>query len=227
MPGMLNSVTHLGLPVLPLVTEWSQPPKVGIGQGTHIVAQGINRQAFATLRQYVRQGISHRIGCDGRQDRATIWQFFHDRRGRWQRFWLPSFKDELKLSADVGASDTTLQLKNLSDFSARFNLGGDLRRAIFIVSGSQWWIRQVINLSGGTNRVSIDSAVGSPLFASSTLVGLLSLVQFATDDIEIECQSPLVATASLTFTELEHEYAEVITSGIAHGTIVGMELATA
>ena len=223
--GALNSPSYLGLPVLPLITEWSDPPKTSISQGTHIASQGINRQAFATLQQYVRQRISHRIGCDGRQDRATIWQFFHDRRGRWDRFWLPSFKDELKLSADVGPTDTFLTLANFTTFSSRFNLGGDLRRAIFIASGDQWWIRQVTNLSGGgANRISLDAAIGSSLSASATLIGLLSLVQFATDDLQIECQSPLVATATLIFTELEREYSEVITSGTANGTVAGMEL---
>jgi hypothetical protein len=227
MRGALNFVTYLGLPVLPLIAEWSQPPKISIGQGTHIVSQGINRQAFATLRQYVRQRLSHWIGCDGRQDRATIWQFFHDRRGRWDRFWLPSLKDELKLSADIGSGDAFLTLANFTDFSSRFNLGGDLRRAIFIVNGGRWWIRQVTNLSGGgANKVSLDASIGTALTASTTRIGLLPLVQFATDDIEIECQSPLVATASLTFTELEHEYADVITSGTASGTVAGMELAT-
>jgi hypothetical protein len=93
------------------------------------------------------------------------------------------------------------------------------------VSGNQWWIRQVTNLSGGgANRVSLDASIGTALSASVTLIGLLSLVQFATDDIEIECQSPLVATATLTFTELEREYADVISSGIASGMIAGMEL---
>lgn len=225
--GALNSPSYLGLPVLPLIAEWSDPPKASISQGTHIVSQGVNRQAFATLQQYVRQRISHRIGCDGRQDRATIWQFFHDRRGRWDRFWLPSFKDELKLSADVGQTGTFLTLANFSSFSSRFNLSGDLRRAIFITTGDQWWIRQITNLSGGgANRISLDTAIGSPLSASATLIGLLPLVQFATDDIQIECQSPLVATATLTFTELEREYSEVITSGTASGTVEGMELAT-
>jgi len=225
--GALNSPSYLSLPVLPLIVEWSDPPKASIGQGTHIVSQGVNRQAFATLQQYVRQRISHRIGCDGRQDRATIWQFFHDRRGRWNRFWLPSFKDELKLSVDVGAGDTSLTLANFTAFSSRFNLGGDLRRAIFITTGDRWWIRQVTNLSGGgANRISLDVAIGSPLSASVTLIGLLSLVQFATDDIQIKCQSPLVATATITFTELEREYSEVITSGTANGTVAGMELVT-
>jgi hypothetical protein len=223
--GALNSSSYLGLPVLPLIAEWSDPPKTSVGQATHIVSQGINRQAFVTLQQYVRQRISHRIGCDGRQDRATIWQFFHDRRGRWDRFWLPAFKNELKLSADVGPTDTFLTLANFTAFNSRFNLGGDLRRAIFITTGDQWWIRQVTNLSGGgANRISLDAAIGSPLSASATLIGLLSLVQFATDDIQIACQSPLVATATLTFTELEREYSEVITSGTASGSVVGMEL---
>jgi hypothetical protein len=225
MTGALNAATYLGLPVLPLIAEWGEAPKMNIGQGTHIVSSGINRQALATLRQYIRQRISHRIGCDGRQNRATIWQFFHDRGGRWQRFWLPGFKNELLLSADVGANDTTLQLKNFSAFSSRFNHGGEIRRAIFITCNDQWWIRQVINLSGGTNRVTIDADIGTALPASITKIGLLPLVQFATDDIQIECQSPLVSTATLTFTELEREYTEVITTGTASGTVEGMELA--
>ena len=99
-------------------------------------------------------------------------------------------------------------------------------RAIFITCNDQWWIRQVINLSGGTNRATIDADIGTALPVSMTKIGLLPLVQFATDDIEIECQSPLVATATLTFTELEHEYAGVITTGTASGTFEGMELAT-
>ena len=226
IPGSLTAVTYLGLPILPLVAEWSEAPKIGIGRGAHITSFGINRQSLAALRQFIRQRISHRIGCDGREDRATIWQFFHDRRGRWQRFWLPSFKNELLLSADVGSTDTTLQLKNFSAFSSRFNYGGEIRRVIFITSGDQWWIRQVINLSGGTNRVTIDANIGTALPASTTKIGLLPLVQFATDDIEIECQSPLVATANLAFTELEREYTEVITTGTASGVFDGMELAT-
>ena len=134
----------------------------------------------------------------------------------------------MKLSADIGASDTFLTLANFTAFSSRFNLGGDLRRAIFITSGNQWWTRQVTNLSGGeANRVTIDASIGSPLSASATHISLLPLVQFAADDIAIECQSPLVATAALTFTELEREYSEVITTGTASGTIQGMELATA
>ncbi len=210
VPGTVNAVSYLGIPVLPLIAEWSEPPTVGITQGTHVVSQGINRQALATLRQYVRQRLSYRVGCDGRQDRATIWEFFHDRRGRWDRFWLPSFKDELKLSADVGATDTFLTLENFADYSSRFNLGGDLRVSIFITDGFNFWIRQVKSLStDNSNKVTIDFAIGSPLSASATMIGLLPLVQFATDDIEIECQSPLVATATLAFTELEREYVEV------------------
>lgn len=222
--GLASALTYLGTPVLPFIAEWSESPTVGIGQGTHYVAQGLNRAALATLRSHVRQRIAHRLGLDGRQDRATLWKFFHDRRGRWQRFWLPSLKNELKLSVDVGATDTSLQLENFAQFSQRFSLGGNLRRAIFISSGDQFWCRQVSNLSGGTNRVSIDSAIGQALGHSSTSVGLLSLVQFATDDIEIECDTPLIGTATLTFTELEHEYAEVITAGTASGSISGMEL---
>jgi hypothetical protein len=220
---------YLGTPVLPIIAEWSQTPKASIGQGAHIVASGLNAEALQTLRTYVRQRISHRVGMDGRADRALLWQFFHDRRGRFYRFWLPSLKDELKLSADVGAGDTTLALANFSQFSSRFDLGGDLRRAIFITDGFNFWIRQVINLSGGTGRVSIDAAVGQAISAVQSQIGLLTLVQFATDDIEIELEAPVVAAAQLSFTELEKEYAEVIGtgSGDAAGTINGMELASA
>jgi hypothetical protein len=221
--------TYLNLPVLPLIAEWSDPPKTMISQGTHYVAQGLNAEALATLRAYVRQRISHRVGMDGRADRALLWQFFHDRKGRYDRFWLPALKDELKLSANVAASDTTLKLLNFSQFASRFNLGADLRRAIFITDGFRYWIRQVINLSGGTNRVTIDAPVGQAVSAVQSQIGLLTLVQFAADDLVLECQAPVVATANLAFTELEKEYAEVIAasgSDVA-GTRQGMELVSA
>jgi hypothetical protein len=225
-PSAPTYPTYLGLPVLPLIAEWSQTPKSMITQGTHYVAQGLNVEALANLRSYVRQRIQHRVGTDGRADRALLWQFFHDRKGRFDRFWLPALKDELTLSANVGSSDTTLQLLNYSLFASRFDLGADLRRAIFITDGFNWWIRQVINLSGGTNRVTIDSALGSAVSMNQCQIGMLTLVQFAADDLQLELQSPLVATASLAFTELEKEYAEVIgaESGDAAGTRQGLEL---
>lgn len=221
--------SYLGLPVLPLIAEWSQPPKITITTGIHYLASGLNTEALATLRNYVRQHISHRVGMDGPTDRALLWQFFHDRQGRFNRFWLPALKDELKLSADVSSTDTTFQLLNDSQFASRFSLGGDLRRAIFITDGFNYWIRQIINLSGGSNRVTINSAVASALRADSTQIGLLTLVQFATDDIVIELEAPVVATATLSFTELEMEYAEVIIgeSGAAAGTRTGQELVAA
>jgi hypothetical protein len=106
-------------------------------------------------------------------------------------------------------------------------LGGDLRRAIFITDGFNYWIRQVINLSGGTNRVTIDSALGSAVSMNQCQVGMLTLVQFAADDLVLEIAAPVLATATMAFTELEKEYAEVLTTGINNGTLVGMELVSA
>jgi hypothetical protein len=228
-PSAPTAPTYLGLPVLPLVAEWSQSPKSSISQGTHFTAQGLNSEALATLQTYARQRISHRVGMDDRADRALLWQFFHDRKGRFDRFWLPALKDELKLSADVSSTDTTLQLLNYSQFASRYGLGGDLRRAIFITDGFNYWIRQVINLSGGTNRVSINSALGSAISMNQCQIGMLTLVQFGADDIVLELEAPVVATATLSFRELEKEYAEVISAGPgdAAGTYQGMELVTA
>ena len=57
-------------------------------------------------------------------------------------------------------------------------------------------------------------------------IGMLTLVTFAADDLVLDLQAPVVATATLAFTELEKEYAEVIAagSGDASGTRVGQEL---
>jgi hypothetical protein len=222
--------SYLSLPVLPLIAEWSQSPKTTIGKGTHYTAQGLNAQTLATLRTYVSQRITHRVGMDGRADRALLWQFFHDRKGRFDRFWLPSLKDELKLASNVAPTDTTLQLCNFTQFSSRYGLGGDLRTAIFITDGFNWWIRQIINLAGGTNRVTIDSPLGGAgVPAGGCLIGMLTLVQFAADDLVLDLEAPVVATADLAFNELEKEYAEVIEagSGDASGTFAAQELVSA
>ncbi|HVM62877.1 MAG TPA: hypothetical protein VMV72_18595 [Verrucomicrobiae bacterium] len=222
--------TYLSLPVLPLIAEWSQSPKTFITKRTHFVASGLNTQVLATLGNYVSQRIAHRVGMDGRTDRALLWQFFHDRKGRFSRFWLPSLKNELKLAANAAPADTTLQLANLAQFSSRYALGGDLHRAIFITDGVNWWIRQVINLSGGTNRVTIDSPLGGAgVPAGGCQIGMLTLVQFAADDLEIELDAPVVARADIAFNELEKEYGEVVEaeSGDASGTRQGQELIAA
>jgi hypothetical protein len=188
--------------------------------------QGLNAESIGVLQAYLRQGIAQRVGMASREDRALLWQFFHDREGRWDRFWLPALKDELKLAANVGASDATLELANFAQFSARYRMGADLRMAIFLTDGFNYYCRQIINLSGGTNRVTIDAALDAELYANQSQVGMLTLAQFAADDLVVECQSPAVATATLAFTELEKEYAEVIEagSGDASGTRVGQEL---
>ncbi|MGO9243287.1 MAG: hypothetical protein ACLPT4_16765 [Verrucomicrobiia bacterium] len=218
--------SYIGLPVLPLIADWSQSPKSSITQGTHYVAQGLNAESLAVFQIYLRQRVSHRVGMDGLADRALLWQFFHDRKGRYDRFWLPALKDELKLSANISSGDTTLQLLNSTQFASRYDLGADLRRAIFITDGFNYWIRQIINLSGGTNRVTINNPLGSAVSMNQCQIGLLTLVQFAADDLMLDLQAPVVATANLAFTELEKEYAEVIGagSGDASGTRVGMEL---
>ena len=142
--------TYLGLPVLPLIAEWSTTPKGKITQNAHYLVQGLNAESIGILQAYVRQGLAQRVGMDRRADRALLWQFFHDRKGRYDRFWLPSLKDELKLSANVGATDTTLQLLNYTQFAERYGLGADLRMAIFLTDGFNYYSRQVIDLSGGT-----------------------------------------------------------------------------
>jgi hypothetical protein len=228
-PSAPTPPMYLGTSVLPLIAEWSQSPKSAISQSTHYAAQGLNSEALVTLQAYMRQRISHRVGMDGRADRALLWQFFHDRKGRFDRFWLPALKDELKLSADVAANDTTLQLFNYSQFASRFSLGGDLRRAIFITDGFNYWIRQVINLSGGTNRVTIDNELGTAVNMNACQIGLLTLVQFAADDLVLELDAPVAGRAALSFMELEKEYAEVIEaeSGDASGTRIGQQLVSA
>jgi hypothetical protein len=218
--------TYLGLPVLPLIAEWSTTPKGKITQNAHYLVQGLNAESIGIVQAYVRQGIAQRVGMACRADRALLWQFFHDREGRWDRFWLPALKDELKLAANVSASDTTLELENYALFAERYGLGADLRMAIFLTDGFNWWTRQVINLSGGTNRVTIDAALGTALNMNACQIGMLTFVQFAADDLVVDLQAPVVGTATLAFTELEKEYAEVIAagSGDASGTRVGQEL---
>jgi hypothetical protein len=218
--------TYSGLPVFPLIFDESESSQQTLTKAAHLAAAGITREAFATLRTYPRQTWQHRVGFEDRAARAMLWQFFNDRRGRWQRFWLASLKNELRLSANVSSGDTTLQLANYAEFVTRYQLGGELRKVIIIVNGSNYWLRQVSNLSGGTNRVTIDSSLGTSLTASATKVGLLELVQFATDDLEIDLTDPYVGDVAVHFSELESEYTEAIVAGTASGTIQDVELVT-
>jgi hypothetical protein len=199
--------TYLGVPIFPLIVNELKESTVVISQGTHVVAGGIAREAFATLKPYPRQSWKHLFTFETRADEASLWKFFADRRGRWDGFWLASLKNELKLSADVGSGDTFLTLENFADYSNRFNLLGVRRAVIFILNGSSIWYRRVLNLAGGgANKIAIDSPIGTALVASQTKIGLMQMVQFAADDLEITFDAPTMGDADITFSELEREY---------------------
>jgi hypothetical protein len=215
----------VSLPVFPMMADWSDPNKLAIGQNYRKYAASLNSWVWGTLRAYSRQTINANAVLFDRDEIAALWKFFHDRRGRWQKFWLPALKNELAVSANIGAGDAYITIANYTDYAARYNVGVK-NRALFILNGNNWWIRRATGLTLGQNRVSIDAAIGTALNASETMVGCLLLVRFADDELELEFDNAIAAESALSFVELEKEYAAALAAaGTASGTITGALLA--
>jgi hypothetical protein len=219
--GLATAPAFLATPLFPFQAITGSA-SMASGKGTHVVAGGLNREAVATLRTYLRNRIGFDIALTARAEIAALWQFFHARRGRWQRFWLAPLTRDLELAANVGANDTTLKLANFTGYATLFNAGGSRCKTLFIRSGNNWWIRRVSSLSPGEERVTLDAALGAVCAAATTHVGLLRLVRFAADDLDLKSSTPIFADVSIAFLEAEKEYGEALTaSGTASGTING------
>ncbi len=205
--------TYRGAPIFPLVPNWSTSPTQTLDIGAKLSAAGINRESWAATRDYARLAGTMDVMTLNRASAAALVRFFLDRRGRWQRFWMPIHSRVTTIAANIGVSDTTITINDYAAFAALYNSGGSRNVTISISDGYRVWFRRVTGLDAQHNRITIDAALGTAIVAPHCAIAPLKLVRFGTDDLVLNYVSPLVATATLAFDEAEKEYTEALATG--------------
>jgi hypothetical protein len=140
---------------------------------------------------------------------VTAFRAFLLRRfGQLNPFWIPTWDQDLVLSADVGSIDLGIVVR--SEFYSRFLFSSPARRYIaFIpIDGSGNVYRQItaaIDNGDGTESLTLDSATAKNFSRGATMVSFLTLARLASDRTEIKWNSSEHAESILTLDEVPRE----------------------
>lgn len=135
---------------------------------------------------------------------ARLWQvrqLLHALQGGVQPFWLPSFRPDMRVVTDIGASAGSFTIRNIgfTDFVAQRLPWKHLR---LVLNDGTTFIREITASSvidTDTESISIDTAFsGSPItVAEIKRVELLALVRMKKDSVTLEHTHPGYASVSM------------------------------
>lgn len=139
---------------------------------------------------------------------AAFRTFVAARKGAAVPFWLPTWRQDLQLYSNAASIDTTLSIVNIG-FTKHIWPNPARRFLAFILpDGTKIYRRITASADPGNGlyeTITIDSAPGVALPASTTLLSFLTLCRMAEDEVTIVWQSSNAAEAELSIVELPEE----------------------
>ena len=120
------------------------------------------------------------------QRRSNLWAirtWLHSMRGRALAFWMPSYNADLKLTADIGASDTDITIEDIG-FSTYYITAEIM---ILLKDGTRYYrsVTGSVDNMDGTESLTI-AALGSAVAAADVdIISIMTLSRLNSDRIEI------------------------------------------
>jgi Putative Ig domain len=174
-------------------------------------SQGL--EPFRTPIQYPGSGIRLRNISDEIQIKFTasftnmtkaiennLLSYFNNHKGRLNAFWAPVPKNYFFATADIGASDTTIQIEDVSPIWLR-----GYERMFILDQFGNFYHAKINNLTPST--MTIDSSLGANILKSDiSMFGKLIWARFDMDEVQMHYISPGISECDLSFIELPKEY---------------------
>lgn len=183
--------TYRSIPVLADAPNWLEEPEIEFARRIERVDAGFGLSFYEDETGGPEFRQTHTWTLDGRAAIDAYRKWLYARRGRLQHFWLPTFAQDFEVTADIGSADTTIDVRH-SDYVA--NIAQDVgRRDIRIqTEAGATFMRRITNaivVNATTERLTIDSALGSAVAATSIkAVSYMALVRLDADAVEIAWQ---------------------------------------
>jgi hypothetical protein len=152
-------------------------------------------QTFYTQLTAAERESAHYLS--GTSEVGELLEFFRQH-GGWKAFWVPEWTSAVRLTADVGAGDTVLQVEDTANIEA-----GDY--VAFVRMGETALVTGKVQ-SKGTTTVTLTAAAGAAMSAGGTLVSRLLLARFREPRVTVLWRSLEWAECSVTVRELPAEY---------------------
>lgn len=187
-PAADASPVYLGLPVFLSEPNWVEDLTAQQDREIALLdtGVGVTYQVDATGR--VLLGQSHRWFLPGRENLAAFRDLIYRHRGRAGAFWLPTFKADLTLAANVTAAATQIVVENVGYGYTGGPTSG--RQYVAIKHSGGTILRKVLSVVPGTTtateKLNLDAALGLALSPGQVLrISFADTARFDTDEFEI------------------------------------------
>jgi hypothetical protein len=126
--------------------------------------------------------------------------FYTARKGAYEKFWLPSFRRDSRLTAPYNSAGAVFYVDNVTPFSATLGArGNDL--IIRTLRNDAMFTGRVLSIVEGTKMITLISGGGSTIFPVGSSVEPLYLARFDSDTLD-EAIRIYSVTASIEFKEV-------------------------
>lgn len=147
------------------------------------------------------------ITAKSKQEEYDLINFFNGKQGKYKKFWLPAQISMFSLYETIQSGATVIRIKK-SNFYKKYK--GIERACIELTSGDILTYKITDAYDGpqaDQETIEIGTATDRAIFASDILrFGLMTLVRFDTDKLELNFFNDLLSETSLTVIELTGEY---------------------
>jgi len=134
---------------------------------------------------------------------GDIWNFVKNMQGKYDYFWLPSFKHDTKLTQNYSGG-TTLYAEKKDRFSATAGAHGNY---IYITDGTNHEVKQVSSLASSPDRIILTGALSYSYTIASAKgqvvwVQIAYKVRLSADDYSEDNTADMVYGSGITFVEV-------------------------
>ena len=196
-------ITHLSRPVFTLEPNWRTTVDQTIGR-PYDIWKFLGKEAVDTSREESVIGTKALFTFYNRADLYEFIKFFDYVRGRWGRFYCPTWMKDVVVTSAIGSADTVLDVEAI-DWSNYWDIGYDVGPAgsnLFLWAPDGTKVAREIVDEPTTTTLELGKAVGIDVTAEglyALLCSFLPLSRFATDSIEIKYEAENVAEVQVTF----------------------------
>jgi hypothetical protein len=201
---MSDSLLDLGITpyVLTAKPDWANLPSRSQDFGRDIIQYDAGISSLRNLTNDLSQRMEYGYSSMTKEEEYYLLNFFHSRKGRLQRFWLPVYFRDFELADAITSASYILKVK---DNGAYVNLKYYERVFIELYDGSLL-TRQILSSLDAETLVMLSEWDRDIAIADVAHFGKLLLCRFDQDEIEVNHVTDEIGTTALSFQELSKEY---------------------
>ena len=205
MSNSLNGLTHNEL-VLRKKPNWAENPKRTISMNRDLIKLNESAVTLVNISDYLYHEITYSYTFATRGEVYDFVQWYNQRQGKLQRFWLPIVRNEFELYSPVNQFDSSLIVVStgfVEVYQGYERIYLELSNGDLITHK----VTGVIDNGDGTETLQLDALMDRNIALSEVnWFSRIMLVRFNRDSLQMTHSTDGVAEATVTYRELVREY---------------------